>query len=97
MQYQIEDILEADFGCEEREEGAPLLCCLVLSAAPLLCCLVLSADGKRIYRNIPDELARKCALTKGIVLTEEELRGLETGTVLEMDHSAEGKPVSFRT
>ena len=32
MQYQIEDILEADFGCEEREEGAPLLCCLVLSA-----------------------------------------------------------------
>lgn len=86
MQYQIEDILEADFGCEEREEGAPLLCCLVLSA-----------DGKRIYRNIPDELARKCALTKGIVLTEEELRGLETGTVLEMDHSAEGKPVSFRT
>lgn len=48
MQYQIEDILEADFGCEEREEGAPLLCCLVLSA-----------DGKRIYRNIPDELARK--------------------------------------
>ena len=24
MQYQIEDILEADFGCEEREEGAPL-------------------------------------------------------------------------
>ena len=86
MQYQIEDILEAVFGCEEREEGAPLLCCLVLSA-----------DGKRIYRNIPDELARKCALTKGIVLTEEELRGLETGTVLEMDHSAEGKPVSFRT
>ena len=86
MQYQIEDILEADFGCEEREEGAPLLCCLVLSA-----------DGKRIYRNIPDELARKCALTKGIVVTEEELRGLETGTVLEMDHSAEGKPVSFRT
>ena len=86
MQYQIEDILEADFGCDEREEGAPLLCCLVLSA-----------DGKRIYRNIPDELARKCALTKGIVLTEEELRGLETGTVLEMDHSAEGKPVSFRT
>ena len=86
MQYQIEDILEADFGCEEREEGAPLLCCLVLST-----------DGKRIYRNIPDELARKCALTKGIVLTEEELRGLETGTVLEMDHSAEGKPVSFRT
>ena len=79
MQYQIEDILEADFGCEEREEGAPLLCCLVLSA-----------DGKRIYRNIPDELARKCALTKGIVLTEEELRGLETGTVLEMDHSAQG-------
>ena len=86
MQYQIEDILEADFGCEEREEGAPLLCCLVLSA-----------DGKRIYRNIPDDLARQCALTKGIVLTEEELRGLETGTVLEMDHSAEGKPVSFRT
>ena len=40
MQYQIEDILEADFGCEEREEGAPLLCCLVLSA-----------DGKRIYRK----------------------------------------------
>lgn len=74
MQYQIEDILEADFGCEEREEGAPLLCCLVLSA-----------DGKRIYRNIPDELARKCALTKGIVLTEEELRGLEAGTALGMD------------
>jgi hypothetical protein len=71
MQYQIEDILEADFGCEEREEGAPLLCCLVLSA-----------DGKRIYRNIPDELARKCALTKGIALTEEELRGLEAGTAL---------------
>ena len=41
MQYQIEDILEADFGCEEREEGAPLLCCLVLSA-----------DGKRIYRKV---------------------------------------------
>ncbi|MDY5579339.1 hypothetical protein [Porcincola intestinalis] len=79
MQYQIEDILEADFGCEEREEGAPLLCCLVLSA-----------DGKRIYRNIPDELARKYALTKGIVLTEEELRGLETGIVLEIDHSAQG-------
>lgn len=74
MQYQIEDILEADFGCEEREEGAPLLCCLVLSA-----------DGKRIYRNIPDELARKCALTKGIVLTEEELRGLEAGTALGVD------------
>lgn len=74
MQYQIEDILEADFGCEEREEGAPLLCCLVLSA-----------DGKRIYRNIPDELARKYALTKGIVLTEEELRGLEAGTALGMD------------
>ncbi len=74
MQYQIEDILEADFGCEEREEGAPLLCCLVLSA-----------DGKRIYRNIPDELARKCALTKGVVLTEEELRGLEAGTALGMD------------
>ena len=74
MQYQIEDILEADFGCEEREEGAPLLCCLVLSA-----------DGKRIYRNIPDELARTCALTKGIVLTEEELRGLEAGTALGMD------------
>ena len=71
MQYQIEDILEADFGCEEREEGAPLL--------------VLSADGKRIYRNIPDELARKCALAKGIVLTEEELRGLEAGTALGMD------------
>ncbi|MCI7094111.1 MAG: hypothetical protein MR940_10050 [Lachnospiraceae bacterium] len=79
MQYQIEDILEADFGCEEREEGTPLLCCLVLSA-----------DGKRIYRNIPDELARKYALTKGIVLTEEELRGLETGIVLEIDHSAQG-------
>lgn len=74
MQYLIEDILEADFGCEEREEGAPLLCCLVLSA-----------DGKRIYRNIPDELARKCALTKGIVLTEEELRGLEAGTAPGMD------------
>ncbi len=74
MQYQIEDILEADFGCEEREEGAPLLCCLVLSA-----------DGKRIYRNIPDELARKCALAKGIVLTEGELRGLEAGTALGMD------------
>ena len=74
MQYQIEDILEADFGCEEREEGAPLLCCLVLSA-----------DGKRIYRNIPDELARKCALAKAIVLTEEELRGLEAGTALGMD------------
>ena len=74
MQYQIEDIMEADFGCEEREEGAPLLCCLVLSV-----------DGKRIYRNIPDELARKCALTKGIVLTEEELRGLEAGTALGMD------------
>lgn len=74
MQYLIEDILEADFGCEEREEGAPLLCCLVLSA-----------DGKRIYRNIPDELARKYALAKGIVLTEEELRGLEAGTALGMD------------
>ncbi|MCI6238991.1 MAG: hypothetical protein SPG98_04225 [Porcincola intestinalis] len=74
MQYLIEDILEADFGCEEREEGAPLLCCLVLSA-----------DGKRIYRNIPDVLARKCALTKGIVLTEEELRGLEAGTAPGMD------------
>lgn len=74
MQYLIEDILEADFGCEEREEGAPLLCCLVLSA-----------DGKRIYRNILDELARKYALAKGIVLTEEELRGLEAGTALGMD------------
>jgi hypothetical protein len=78
MRYQVEDILEADFGCEEREEGAPLLCCLALSA-----------DGKRIYRNIPDELARKCALTKGMVLTEEELRELETGTAPGMNQSVQ--------
>lgn len=31
MTYRIEDITEADYGCEERPEGAPLMCCLVLS------------------------------------------------------------------
>lgn len=31
MQYRIEDIMEADFGCEERQEGQTLMCCLALS------------------------------------------------------------------
>ena len=83
MQYIIEDILDADFGCEEREEGTPLMCTLALSAA----WGSLSADRdpasedadpgsakcshrQRIFRNIPDSFVEELHLQKGQVLSK---------------------------
>ncbi len=93
--YRIEDITEADYGCEERPEGAPLMCCLALSEAGRTERIDGSEDGNGdlgsgnsddrricrevVYRTVPDELANELYLEKGQILTEEELRELQAG------------------
>lgn len=74
MKYRIRDILEADFGCEERAEGEPLMCLLMLEEE--------GGTGARegaVYRAVPDALADELCLEKGQVVTEEELAAMTEG------------------
>lgn len=71
MQYRIEDLLEADFGCEERQEGAPLMCCLALTET--------GDERKKIFCNIPDFIVEECHLQRGQILSEEELGMMKEG------------------
>lgn len=71
--YRIEDITEADYGCEERPDTAPLLCRLELRK------IGDPADSSQLIRHMPDELADELALTPGQIVTDEELDALEAG------------------
>ncbi|MCR5033369.1 MAG: hypothetical protein K6A92_10990 [Lachnospiraceae bacterium] len=51
---KIIDITEASFGCEERPEGAPLMCCLVLET-----------EAGVIYKEIPDADVERLGLKIG--------------------------------
>ncbi len=51
---KIIDITEASFGCEERPEGAPLMCCLVLET-----------ESGVIYKEIPDADVERLGLKVG--------------------------------
>ncbi len=50
----IIDITEASYGCEERPEGAPLMCCLVLET-----------ESGVIYKEIPDADVERLGLKIG--------------------------------
>ncbi|MDD5922832.1 MAG: hypothetical protein PUC44_06615 [Eubacteriales bacterium] len=91
MKYVIQDITEADFGCEERPEKAPLLCCLVLKemGAPKLFDASemesmkemngAGREGRIVRKEIPDRLADELYLTPGQVITGSELSSLQNG------------------
>ena len=77
MQYMIEDFFEADYGCEERPEGAPLMCCLSLAEAGSTA--EAGSKGNMIFCNIPDSFVKELHLQKGQILSEEELRMMKEG------------------
>lgn len=89
MQYMIEDFFEADYGCEERPEGAPLMCCLSLaetgntaeagSTAETGSTAEAGSKGNMIFCNIPDSFVKELHLQKGQILSEEELRMMKEG------------------
>ena len=83
MQYMIEDFFEADYGCEERPEGAPLMCCLSLAEAGSTAETGNTAEagskGNMIFCNIPDSFVKELHLQKGQILSEEELRMMKEG------------------
>ncbi len=66
--YTLIRVTEADYGCEERPEGAPLMCALLLEAG-----------GRRIFREIPDELCDQLGLVPGMQLTEGEIAQMQEG------------------
>lgn len=81
--FRIVDITEADFGCEERPEGAPLMCCLILEEENE------PADGGlkqqiglplgRLRREIPDRLVDELGLVPGLKITGKELDEMQEG------------------
>lgn len=73
MKYRIEDIMEADFGCEERQPDQQLLCCLALSQAGE------KTVSSLIYRNMPDALADELCLVKGQIISDKELEAMMAG------------------
>ena len=77
MQYMIEDFFEADYGCEERPEGAPLMCCLSLAETGNTA--EAGSKGNMIFCNIPDSFVKELHLQKGQILSEEELRMMKEG------------------
>ena len=66
MKYTIKDISEADYGCEELPEGAPLMCRLVLE----------TPDGMETVREVPDAKAEQNGLAAGQEITDEQIAAL---------------------
>lgn len=60
---KILELTEADYGCEERVEGAELMCRIVLQMD----------DGLIITREIPDALADRLGLVPGMDVEESDL------------------------
>jgi len=67
---ELIDTSEADFGCEERPEGMPLMCRLSLK----------TEDGM-IYHEIPDAFADELGLVKGLIISENELEDILSGKI----------------
>jgi len=67
---KIIEITEADFGCEERPEGAPLMCRLVIES-----------DDGLLYKEIPDRFADELGLVEGLQISENELKDILAGNV----------------
>lgn len=65
---ELINIGEADFGCEERVENAPLMCGLTFKG-----------EHGYVYKEILDEKVDELALVKGMKISEEELENLLKG------------------
>lgn len=81
--FRIVDITEADYGCEERPEGAPLMCCLILeeeneSKAVGLRQQIGLPLG-RMRREVPDRLVDELGLVPGLKITGQELEEMQKG------------------
>ncbi len=68
MRYRITDITEADYGCEELPEGAPVMCRLVLEAE----------NGMETVREVPDDTALAARLAAGQIITDEQIAALQS-------------------
>jgi len=62
----VKHIYEADYGCEERPEGAPLMALLVLEQ-----------DGKEIRVTVPDALVDELELSEGAEISGETFEALK--------------------
>ncbi len=61
----ITDIGEADFGCEERPEGMPLMCRLELQT-----------ENGYIYKEIPDHYVEDKGLYIGMEISDIQLESM---------------------
>ena len=59
-------IREGDYGCEERPEGAPLMCNVEIEK-----------DGEKIYFNIPDKTADELGLEEKAEITSSTFSKIE--------------------
>ena len=60
-------IREGDYGCEERPEGAPLMCNIEIDR-----------DGEKMYFNIPDKTADELGLVERAEITAEIFSEIES-------------------
>lgn len=66
MKYTIKDITEADYGCEELPDGAPVMCRLVLK----------TESGMEVVKEVPDERASAAGLAAGQEITDAQIEAL---------------------
>lgn len=60
--YIVRNIIEDDYGCEEREEGVPLMS---------LCNIVSQESGFDEWIRVPDEMLLKMEIDEGSVVSDE--------------------------
>jgi|GEM_PF-1592540 hypothetical protein len=86
-EYRLLDIKEADYGCEERPEGTPLMCLLVLEKndannseqSNIAVVSEKQESAEKLYAEIPDVLATELGLVNGVIISEEELSEMKAG------------------
>jgi len=61
----VKHIYEADYGCEERPEGAPLMALLVLDR-----------DGEEVSLTVPDSLIDELGISEGGSISTETFEAI---------------------